>query len=81
MYANEIDALEHCDPVIDLQSPCFEDADYRQLRKNVANKENQYPDVKIIDQLVYIRTEHDDGTEASRQLCWKLWIPVSLTRM
>lgn len=75
---DEILEIELTGPEIDLSSPCFDASDYQNLRTKISGNQDKYPDVKIIDGFVYIRTEHYDGHEENDQTCWKLWIPIGL---
>ncbi|KAL7725208.1 hypothetical protein ACLKA6_017526 [Drosophila palustris] len=62
-----------------MRQPNLKDAEYVQLIAAVEQSPEDYPDVKVIDSYVYIRTEHSDGTEESGKNAWKLWIPKSLS--
>ncbi|XP_058977556.1 nucleolar and coiled-body phosphoprotein 1-like [Musca domestica] len=75
---DDISALEIVDPLIDFNSPHFDDSDYVELKGTIMKAPNKYPDIKIVDKYVYYRTEHYSGDESQEQLCWKLWIPHKL---
>lgn len=46
---NEISTLEISQPEIDLNSPFFEDEEYKALKDKVAQNQAKLPDVKTID--------------------------------
>lgn len=75
----EVSGLED-DPVIDLDSPCFEDKDYVELKQLVSQNPNKYPDIKLVDKYVYFRAEHYSGDPSQEQQSWKLWIPQNLRK-
>lgn len=75
---SDIASLEKFEPEIDLTSPHFQDRDYVELMNKIVQNEGKYPDVKIMDNFIYIRTEHYSGDEVEEQLAWKLWIPINL---
>lgn len=76
----EISAVEYPEPEIDLTSSCFEDPDYEMLKTKISENSSKYPDLKIIDKFVYIRTEHYVGDSTQEESAWKLWIPKNLRR-
>lgn len=75
---NEIASIEAIAPEIDLDSPHFMDTDYKELKDKIKTNESKYPDMKIVDNFVYIRTEHYSGNEIREQQAWKLWVPRNL---
>lgn len=74
----EVLGLDNSEPEVDLTSPHFQDADYEDLKEKIRNNGEKYPDVKIVDTFIYIRTEHYRGDECQEELAWKLWIPEKL---
>lgn len=78
IHCDEISALEETSPEIDLNADCFDDFDYEKLKHKIRCNESKYPDVKIVDKFVYIRTEHYTGDPAQENSAWKLWIPEGL---
>lgn len=74
----DVSALEITGPEVDLASPHFSDEDYADLKRKVTENSSAYPDVKVVDQFVYIRTEHYTGDKSQEQMSWKLWIPMGL---
>lgn len=78
IHCVEITVIEEVAPEIDLNTDYFDDIDYHRLKsKNRAN-EPKYPDIQILDKLVYIRTEQYTGDPAQESSAWKLWIPERL---
>lgn len=75
---DEVSSIEITEPEIDLESPHFDSADYSNLRVKVEDNRNKYPDVKVIDKYIYIRTGHYRGDEDQESECWKLWVPKDL---
>lgn len=75
---DEISAIDQVEPEIELNSPCFEDSDYIALRHKIQDNPSKYPDIKIIDQFVYIRTEHFTGDSVQECNAWKLWVPEKM---
>ena len=74
------DSVESFDlilPLVDLDSPEFSSKEYRELIQNVSSNQNRFPDIKIVDNFVYKRTEFDRGL--SESTLWKLWVPQNLT--
>ena len=76
----EIAEIETTEPEIDLTSPHFQDQDYLELQKKVNDTPSKYPDIKIIDQFVYIRTCHYSGDIEQENNAWKLWIPLNMRK-
>lgn len=72
----EVTALEISEPEVDLNSPHFDDKDYKDLKEKICNLPHKYPDVKIVDKYIYYRTQHYNGEENQEQESWKLWIRV-----
>lgn len=71
-------AIEFPEQEIDLNSEHFHDIDYKELRKRVVENQEKFPDIKVIDQYVYIRVQHYSGSEEQQEKCWKLWVPTAL---
>ncbi|XP_065369018.1 uncharacterized protein LOC135961445 [Calliphora vicina] len=76
----EINALSIPEPEIDINSPYFGDSDYLNLKDKILNEPHKYPDIKVKDKYVYLRTEHYSGNEEQEEKCWKLWIPHRLRK-
>lgn len=74
----EIYAAELIEPEINLDSEYFDSMEYSSLRERIREDESKYPDIKIVDKYVYIRTEHYTGDESQENQSWKLWIPKQL---
>lgn len=74
----EISSLDTVEPEIDINSAHFQDNDYLELKAKINDNEGKYPDVKVIDNFIYIRTEHYSGNELQEEQAWKLWIPTNL---
>lgn len=78
IHCDVVSTIDISSPEIDLNSPSFDSEEYSNLKAKIKTNQEKYPDVKIIDKYVYIRTQHYNGIEESEQQCWKLWIPSSL---
>lgn len=74
----EISSIALAEPEIDLNSPCFDDQDYMELKSKISENGSKYPDLRIVDKFVYIRTEHYSGDPQQEEGAWKLWIPKNL---
>lgn len=69
------DALSRNIAVLDLeQFPKTTDSWYIKLKENVVKNPQEYDNLKLVNDLVYIRTKFDDGSENSECL-WRLCIP------
>lgn len=78
IYNDDVSSIETVEPEIDLNSPHFEDRDYELLKTKIKGNMSKYPDIKIVEKYIYIRTEHYSGTPEQEALTWKLWIPEKL---
>lgn len=78
MYCDEVSSIELAEAEIDLNSEHFKDKDYEDLKNRIQENEEKYPDIKIVDSFVYIRTEHTAGDPCQEENSWKLWIPTQL---
>lgn len=74
---NEIAELD-MSPIIDLNSKAFSETTYNTLKTRYSENQARFPDLKIVDNYLYIRTEHVSGEEVQDKLSWKLWVPESL---
>lgn len=74
----EISSLCATLPELDLNSPHFLDPEYVNLKEKIINESFKYPDIKVVENYVYIRTDHYSGEETQEEKCWKLWIPCNL---
>lgn len=74
----EISSIELAEPEIDLNSTHFSDQEYLDLIRKVTENSAKYPDIKVVEKFVYIRTEHYSGDPQQEQDSWKLWVPVQL---
>lgn len=80
MHESEIEAVELIGPEIDLDSIHFLDEEYKSLKQNFLENQENYPDIKVIDKYIYIRTAYARGDEQTDENCWKLWIPKALSK-
>lgn len=71
-------SLEYTEPEIDFTSSNFNDPDYEELKERIRNHCEMFPELKVVDTFVYIRTKHYTGDEWQEELAWKLWIPENL---
>ncbi|XP_036348058.1 uncharacterized protein K02A2.6-like, partial [Rhagoletis pomonella] len=74
---NEISELD-MRPIIDLESDAFQDEGYATLKNKFSENPDKFPDMKIVDKLLYIRTEHAIGDDPEDKFTWKLWVPERL---
>ncbi|XP_073811764.1 actin-5C-like [Musca autumnalis] len=75
-----VDSLDMVEPEVDLNSLHFKDQDYEELKKKVSENSEKYPDIKIVDEYVYLRAEHYSGDPDQQNSAWKLWIPENLRK-
>lgn len=78
MHEGNISSVELIAPEIDLESIHFLDKDYVTLRKKIEENESSYPDIKIMDRYIYIRTNFATGVVDVDDNSWKLWVPEGL---
>lgn len=76
--SDEVLAIDLMQPEVDLNSQAFDDPDYIDLKRKIQQNSSSYPDIKIVDRFVYIRTDHYTGDDDQETLAWKLWIPKNL---
>lgn len=76
----EIGSIEDSEtvPLIDLNSSEFRSERYLNLLTQIRANELNLPDLKIVGDQVYKRTEHPDGDPEKETFNWKLWVPESL---
>lgn len=72
--ADEIDMNR----VFEFETTEFESDSYKQLREIIANKKENLPDLKIVDNMVFKR-DHKSYNPETQEFQWKLWVPESLT--
>lgn len=51
-------SLEYTEPEIDFTSSNFNDPDYEELKERIRNHCEMFPELKVVDTFVYIRTEY-----------------------
>jgi len=73
---NEISAIDMA-PIKDQSSDAFQEDTYAALKIKFTNNLNKFPDIKIVDQFLHIRTAHADGNQM-QDLAWKLCVPETL---
>lgn len=78
MHCEEVCQIDS-EPEVDLNSPHFSSPEYEALKLKIMENQEKFPDIKIVDRYVYIRTEHADGTSQEENM-WKLWIPAELRK-
>ena len=77
-FEENVSSLEICAVEVDLNSPEFEESDYCALRNNCLEFSDSLPDVKVVQNLVFHRTQFRKNS-FNEENCWKLWLPNSLT--
>lgn len=75
---HDLASLDVSEQEIDLNSPHFYDPDYQELKNKILCNQSKYPDIKLVDNYIYIRTGHYSGDDEQDDRCWKLWIPFNL---
>lgn len=65
--------------LIDLSSNEFTSPDYGQLIKTVESEKSNLPDLRVVDGLVYKRSNFYKGDGLQEERSWKLWVPAALT--
>lgn len=73
----EIDAVEDDGPIVDLSSDQFRSKEYEVLKEKVLQAGSRYPDLKVVDDFLYKRTQFSSSIDDQGD-CWRLWIPKSL---
>lgn len=64
---------------LELDSKEFESDEYKNLRRTVEEHESELIDVKVIDGVIYKRTEFRTGNQiVDTETVWKIWVPESL---
>lgn len=61
MHEGYVSSLEIIEPEINMESTNFLDPEYIRLRENFNENKNLFPDVKIVDRYIYIRTNFPVG--------------------
>lgn len=64
---------------VDLNAVEFKSDDYLALVEKVIANGERLPDLMVVDNLVYIRTEPNRSQNVADRSCWKIWIPSELT--
>ncbi|XP_033237657.1 uncharacterized protein [Drosophila pseudoobscura] len=64
--------------LVDLESPEFKAEDYVEIVERVRANIDKLPDLKIVDNLLYRRSDHATGEVLHDVFIWKLWIPQGL---
>ncbi|XP_044573282.1 uncharacterized protein K02A2.6-like [Drosophila ananassae] len=64
--------------LVDIDSQHFKSAEYMQLMEGIKSNLDNFPDLRIVDSLVYRRTEYSKGELLNDAYAWKLWIPKSM---
>lgn len=77
VYTEDLSELS-LDCSIDLKSLHFNTKEYVELKDRILGQKVPLPDVKIIDNIIYRRSEHATGEQIADDMCWKLWIPREL---
>ncbi|XP_052855200.1 uncharacterized protein LOC128263960 [Drosophila gunungcola] len=65
-------------PVIDLASKEFQSEQYNEIRKQIQSNQSRLPDLRVVDDFVYKRTEPAKGNLLQNEESWKLWVPMNL---
>lgn len=78
MHEGEVLSVEIIGPEVDLESKHFLDEEYLLLRNKFEDHKDNFPDIKVVDRYIYIRTTYASGVEEKDENLWKLWIPKAL---
>jgi len=65
-------------PIIDLSSKEFNTEQYLELRKRIHDNQSKLPDLRVVDNFVYKKTEPAKGDLLQEEESWKLWVPINL---
>lgn len=79
-FNGEVSELSVVEPEIDLSSEHFSDLEYIELRNKISENKEKYPDIKVVDKFMYIRTEYYTGDSIQEENSWKLWVPFKLRK-
>ncbi|XP_067635455.1 uncharacterized protein [Eurosta solidaginis] len=74
---NEIGELD-MRPLIDMDSDAFKDDAYVTLKNKFRENQDKFPDIKVGDKIIYIRTEHARVDYKDDKSDWKVWVPDRL---
>ncbi|XP_044572730.1 uncharacterized protein LOC6503773 isoform X1 [Drosophila ananassae] len=64
--------------LVDVASEHFQGPEYLSLVDSVRANSAKLPDLKVVDNLVYRRSEHATGEPLHDVYIWKLWVPLQL---
>ncbi|XP_030385488.1 uncharacterized protein LOC115632467 isoform X1 [Scaptodrosophila lebanonensis] len=79
VHDDEIAAIESSNGLlVDLESKFFKSDDYTELMERVKANADKLPDVKVVENFVYRRSDHATGDQLHDSFGWKLWIPKEL---
>lgn len=53
---------------------------YKGLKQNFPKNQEQFPDIKVVDRHIYIRTVCARGDKKTDENFWKLWTLKTLSR-
>lgn len=73
-----VGSLVLAEPDTDLNFSHFNDQDYKDLKYRIEQNSGKFPDVRVIDRYVYIRTNYYSDEENQENESWKLWVPSKL---
>jgi len=63
---------------VDLQSEFFKSDEYTELKTNIIENQDLFPDLLVSDGYVYKKTEFSTGDPIQEDKAWKLWVPSEL---
>lgn len=75
----DIEELSHTLSLVDLNSPSFDNDEYKQIREISLKHQSDLPDVKVSQKYVYKRMLFREGQDDEDVDVWRLWIPSDLT--
>jgi len=76
-FTEDLSTIE-IEKTIDLCSPHFLSEPYQQLKAKLTQAEKQLPDIKVVNNCIYRRTEHASEERLGDEMVWKLWLPKEL---
>jgi len=80
LHTEYLSALSHED-FVDLNLQHFNSVDYKDIKEKLIKNQSHMPDVKIIDNVIYSRTEHTSGERIADDVCWKLLVWITKTQV
>lgn len=78
-YMDELDN-ELTPPDVDLTAKEFQEEEYAQQRLQFEAEPGRYPDIRLVDGIIYVKKQFSTGDTTLDEQAWKVWIPKLMTR-